>query len=308
MLGKTGLEVSVIGMGCWAIGGDAWGPVDDRDSKAAMERALELGVNFFDTADVYGRGHSEELLGQAIGSRRDDVVISTKVGLWDSHVDVKPNLYRDPKLIHNCCNESLRRLRTDHIDVYLCHLWWDENTEVFLEAFEDLKRQGKVRAYGVSTDDVNHLRHFNRDGRCEVLQLDYSIFNRKPENDVLPYCAESNIGTIVRGPLRMGLLTGKFSEDTTFPDGDVRRDWPWEEWWPEGLDRTERLKRLAGENRNLAQVALRFVLEHPAVHTAIPGAKTPRQMESNAAAAEVSFDPQELKLIDDVTPTGASLT
>ena len=302
VLGKTGIEVSAIGMGCWAIGGDAWGPVEDRDSLAAMERALELGVTFFDTADVYGRGHSEELVGRALKDRRDDVVIATKVGLWDSHRDVSPNIYSDPALIIERCEASLRRLQTDRIDVYQCHLWWDENTEAFLEAFDRLKEQGKIRFYGVSTNDAEHLRHFNQNATCDVCQFDYSILNRTPEQELLPYCQEAGIGTIVRGPLRMGLLTGKFTLETTFPEGDVRRRWPEEPWYRESIEKVERLRSLADGNRRLSEIALRFVLNHPAVHVAIPGAKNPAQIEANAAAADGQLSSDDLALIDEVAP------
>ena len=298
VLGKTGIPVSTVGFGSWAIGGDAWGPVDDDTSLAAIDRALELGVSFFDTADVYGRGHSEELLGRALAGRRDDVVLATKVGLWDSHVDVEPNIYSDPKLIQQRCEESLRRLATDRIDVYLCHLWWDENAETFLEAFAELQRQGKIRAYGVSTDNVEHLRHFDQDGTCSVVQLEYSILNRNAEHELLPYCLANDLGVIVRGPLQKGLLTGKFDDATTFPAGDVRHGWPQEEWWMDTLAKVERLRAL---RPSLVDVALDFVLAHPAVHTAIPGAKTPAQVEANARVGATKLTDEERTLIDEVT-------
>lgn len=302
-LGRAGIEVSVIGMGCWAIGGDAWGPVEDETAKAAIRRALDLGVNFFDTADVYGRGRSERVLGEVLEGRRDEVVIATKVGLWHSGDD-RPNAYADPKMVFESCEASLERLRTDHIDVYQCHVWWDENTEVFVGAFEELKRQGKIRAYGVSTSQIEHLRHFDQAGTCDTLQFDYSILNRQPETELLPYCEDHDIGTIVRGPLRMGILTGKFTPETTFPEGDVRRNWPKEPWYGEQLEKTEALKALA-EGRRLSEIALSFVLRHPAVHTAIPGAKNPEQMEQNARAASVELTELDLELIESVSPAPA---
>src|SRR5215213_2041163 len=210
-LGTTGMRVSEIGFGAWAIGGDAWGPVEDADSLAAMERALGLGINFIDTADVYGDGRSESLVAKAIKGRREDVVISTKGGLMDHHRDPQREpVYDQPEKIVRACEASLRRLETDHVDVYFCHIWWDkdEETEAFIEAFERLKKDGKVRAVGVSTNDLDHIRHFDRDGGLDVVQLDYSILNREPETEVLPYLEERGIGVIVRGPLRMGILTG----------------------------------------------------------------------------------------------------
>jgi myo-inositol catabolism protein IolS len=300
-LGRTGIRVSTIGMGCWAIGGDAWGPVDDRDSVAAIHRALDLGIHLFDTADVYGRGRSEELVGTALEGRRDMAVIATKVGLWHSGGE-RPNAYTHPRMVLESCDESLRRLRTDRIDVYQCHLWWDENTEVFLEAFEKLKTQGKIRTYGVSTNDVDHLRHFDQNGTCEILQFDYSILNRSPERELLPYALARRIGTLARGSLRMGILTAKYSADTVFPDSDIRREWVGQGWFEEQLEKTDRLKPLAGESRRLSQIALAFVLAHPAVSTTIPGAKTPDQVEQNVAAADRPLSDTERRLIEEVAP------
>jgi aryl-alcohol dehydrogenase-like predicted oxidoreductase len=296
-LGRTGIEVSRIGFGAWAIGGDAWGPVDDAESTAAIERALELGVTFFDTADVYGRGRSEELLGRALRGRRDEVVLSTKVGLWDSHVDRKPNLYSDPDLIVRCVEASLRRLGTDRVDVLFCHLWWDENTEAFLDAFDRLKREGKARATGVSTDDVAHLRHFDRDGGCDVVQFDLSILNRDAERELLPYARERGIGTVVRGPLHKGLLSGKFDEATRWPEGDVRHGWPDEPWYRDALGTVARLRPLERDDRPLSQVALAWVLAQDGVDVAIPGAKTPAQVEANARAADAGLSADELAAV-----------
>jgi myo-inositol catabolism protein IolS len=300
-LGRTGLKVSAVGMGCWAIGGDAWGPVDDADSLAAIRRAVDLGITFFDTADVYGRGRSERLVGQALQGKRDQVIVATKVGLWESGGD-RPNAYTDPKMVLDQCDESLRRLDTDVIDVYQCHLWWDENSEVFLEAFEQLKAQGKIRAYGVSTNEIDHVRRFDRDGTCGVVQVDYSILNRSPEKELLPYCNDQNIGVILKGPLKMGLLTGKFSAETSLPEGDVRRGWPQEPWYHEALDKVERLRPLANDERTLGQVALAFAIHGPAVSVAIPGAKTPAQIEANARAADVRLTDADLHAIDEAAP------
>jgi myo-inositol catabolism protein IolS len=304
-LGSTGPRVSEIGFGAWAIGGDAWGPVEDAESLAAMDRAMELGINFLDTADVYGDGRSESLVAKAIRGRRDEVVLSTKGGLMGHHRDpeLEP-VYDRPEKIVEACEASLRRLETDHVDVYFCHIWWDEpeETEAFIEVFDRLKKDGKVRAVGVSTNDLDHIRHFDRDGGLDAVQLDYSILNREPEREVLPYLEERGLGVVVRGPLRMGILTGKFSQDTTFPEGDIRRDWPKEKWYEESLERVERLRTLEN-GRTLGQLALRYVLGHPAVCVAIPGAKTPSQVEANAAAsARPLLSEEDLRLIHEVSP------
>jgi myo-inositol catabolism protein IolS len=304
-LGRTGLRVSEIGFGAWAIGGDAWGPVEDAESLAAMERALELGINFIDTADVYGEGRSESLVSKAISGRRDEVVISTKGGLMGHYREPEREpVYDRPEKIIKACEASLKRLETDHLDVYFCHIWWDkpEETEAFIEAFEQLKNDGKVRAVGVSTNDLDYIKHFDQDGGLDVVQLDYSILNREPERDILPYLEERGIGVVVRGPLRMGLLTGKFSEDTTFPERDIRRSWPEAQWFKESLKKVQSLKTLE-DGRTLGQLALRYVLNHPAVSVAIPGAKTPVQVEANAAASvRPLLSGEDLRFIQEAAP------
>ncbi|PEE39697.1 aldo/keto reductase [Bacillus pseudomycoides] len=287
-LGKTGLTVSEIGFGAWAIGGDEWGPVNDKHSITAMKKAIECGVNFIDTADVYGLGHSEKLVAQAIKEHRNDIVLSTKGGLIGHHYDPDGEpVYDTVEKVIAVFETSLLRLQTDYIDVYFCHIWWDkkEETEAFLRTFEILKRDGKVRAVGVSTHDLQYIKNFNKDGEIDVVQLDYSILNRVPENDILPYLQEQNLGAVIRGPLKMGILTGKFTEQTTFPEGDLRQDWPKETWFQDDLRKVEQLRCLSNPERTLGQLALRYVLSHPAVSVAIPGAKTANQAAENTAAS-----------------------
>jgi myo-inositol catabolism protein IolS len=307
-LGKTGLQVSEIGLGLWAIGGDAWGPVDDRDSLASIARAYELGVNLFDTADTYGRGHSEVLLGQWLkGAPRDKVIVATKVGLWHTGDD-RPNAYIKKEMVFESCEASLKRLGLETIDLYQCHVWWDENVEVFAEAFADLKRQGKIRFAGVSTNEIDELKHFDAaSGGLDVLQVGYSLINRGPEKESLPYCLAHDIGVITRGSLGMGRLTGKMTAATTFPEGDVRRNWLKPERYPQfagEVSKAEQMQRLARADRTLAQVALEFVLHHPAVTTSIPGAKRPAQVAENVRASDGAppLTPEELAFLDQVFP------
>jgi myo-inositol catabolism protein IolS len=305
-LGKTGIEVSEIGFGAWAIGGDAWGPVQDNQSIQAMERSLELGVNFIDTADVYGAGHSETLVAKVLKGRRDQIVLSTKGGLMGHHRDPKREpVYDRPEKVVEAFEASLRRLETDYIDVYFCHIWWDkhEETEAFITAFEQLKRDGKLRVAGVSTNDLEYIKHFNRDGGLDAVQLDYSILNRSPEKEVLPYLEQNGIGSVIRGPLKMGILTGKFTKETTFPDGDIRKNWPTEQWFKDSLDKVDRLRSLENSERSFGQAALRYVLNHSAVSVAIPGAKTVEQVNANAAASvRPLLSSDDLRLIDEVVP------
>ncbi len=305
-LGKSDLRVSEIGFGAWAIGGDAWGPVEDTNSIAAMEQALERGINFIDTADVYGNGHSETLVAKVLQGRRDQIIVATKGGLMGHHRDPQREpVYDSPGEVVAACEASLRRLGTDYIDVYFCHIWWDkpEETEAFMQAFERLKREGKVRVTGVSTDDFDYIKHFNSEGGVDVVQVEYSILNRKAERQIFPYLQEHQIGAVIRGPLQKGLLTGKFTPDSRFPEGDVRHDWPNQSWYRESLATVENLRTLERSDQTLGQLALRFVLSHPAVTVAIPGAKTPEQVDANAAASvRPLLTPEERQRIDEVAP------
>ncbi len=280
--------------------------MEDAASIAAMERGLEVGINFIDTADVYGSGHSETLVAKVLKGRRDQVIVATKGGLMGHHRDPKREpVYDRPEKVVEACEASLRRLETDYIDVYFCHIWWDkhEETEAFMRAFELLKRDGKVRVTGVSTDSFPYIEHFNRDGGLDVVQLEYSILNRKAEREILPYLQEHGIGAVIRGPLQKGLLTGKFTPETTFPEGDVRHKWPTESWYQANLQQVERLRALESPDQTLGQLALRFVLNHPAVSVAIPGAKTSAQVEGNAAASRRPLlSDVEQALINDVAP------
>ncbi|UQN08055.1 aldo/keto reductase [Deinococcus sp. QL22] len=305
-LGKSGIQVSEIGFGAWAIGGDAWGPVEDSASLSAMERALDLGVTFIDTADVYGNGHSETLVAQILKGRRDQIIVATKGGLMGHHRDPQQEpVYDRPEKIVAAFEASLHRLGTEYIDVYFDHIWWNNprETEAFLTAFAQLKQAGRVRAVGVSTDDFAYVQQFNQGGTLDVVQLDYSLLNRKAEQAILPYCLEHGIGVVVRGPLSKGMLTGKFSSETQFPEGDVRHTWPQEAWYQTQLDQMEQLRVLSSADRSLGQLALQFVLNHPAVSVAIPGGKTPEQVEQNArASTRPLLTEQDIRQIEHVTP------
>lgn len=309
VLGKSGIEVGYIGMGLWAIGGDYWGPTDDAESLDAIEAAIELGVTFFDTADVYGNGHSEEILGKALKGRRDKFVIATKIGWKGFDGEKNRSAYDSIDKIIKGVEESLRRLNTDYVDIIQNHINFREpNMEIFLEGFERLKKDGKVRAYGVSTSDFEYLKEFNKDGNCATLQIDYSILNRTSEKDILPYCIEHNIGVIVRGALAMGILTGKFSKETQFSDGDFRQNWQKDpqqrEIFYKDLETVEKLKSIC-KNKTLAQLALQFVISNPAVSVVIPGAKNRRQVEMNVSVSKLPpLSEEEKKAIDSIVPPG----
>jgi aryl-alcohol dehydrogenase-like predicted oxidoreductase len=223
-LGKSGIEVTEVGLGLWAAGGSDWGPTDDREIESAIDCALELGVTFFDTADVYGDGHSEELLGKSMRGRRDRFIVATKIGWRGFDGSVPRTAYTSVDKLIAGVESNLSRLGTDYIDVIQSHISFREPTmEIFVEGFQRLEQAGKVRAYGLSTSDFDYLEAFNADGKCATLQIDYSILNRTPEAEILDYCRQHRIGVIVRGALAMGLLTGKFDESTHFPAGDIRQ-------------------------------------------------------------------------------------
>jgi aryl-alcohol dehydrogenase-like predicted oxidoreductase len=308
ILGKSGIAVTEMGLGLWAAGGTDWGPTDDRQTLHAIDLALELGVNFFDTADVYGDGHSEELLGRAMQGRRDRFVVATKIGWRDFDGAARRTAYRDVNQLIAGVESNLRRLQTDHVDVIQSHIGFREATmEIFIEGFQRLQQAGKVRAYGVSTSDFEYVQAFNHDAGCATLQIDYSILNRTPEADILDYCQRNGIGVIVRGALAMGLLAGKFDESTSFAAGDFRQKWLSEPdqnaIFKQDVLKVRGLAELVRDERTLAQAALKFPLLHPAVTTVIPGVKTPEQVRANLAAlSAAALSETDRALIDRITP------
>ncbi len=232
--GKTGWRVSQVGLGCWQFGGaimldgrpDGWSGVNDEESVATIKRAVELGINFFDTADMYGWGHSEEVLGRALKEvgNRDRQYISSKVGFW--HDDQGQRTFNESKdYILRACDASLRRLQTDRIDLYQCHLWRTERWTEFLDAFETLQKQGRIRFYGISTNDFDVVQHFDERQHLTSVQSNYNLLDCHVEQDILPYCRARGIAFIARGPLAMGKLSGKLTKDHKFDANDIRGKW-----------------------------------------------------------------------------------
>lgn len=306
----TGIEVTPIGTGLWAVEGGEWGSGEDAATLDAIEAAIEGGVNFFDTADKYADGHSEELLGRALRGRRDRFVVATKIGWIDFDWEAKRSKYDSVDKVVGDVEQSLRRLQTDYIDVLQLHIDFDEpNTPVLMEAFRTLKQAGTIRAWGVSTGQLERLHQLDADGDCDTLQIDYSILNRTPEQEIFPYCQERGIGVIVRGALAMGLLTGKYDEQASFPEGDFRRQWiedpEQHEQFRRDLQVVDQLRPLVPDDQSMAQLALRFAVAHPAVTTVIPGARNRRQAESNTAAARLpDLSAAEQQAIDAIVPPG----
>jgi myo-inositol catabolism protein IolS len=298
--GKTGWQVSAIGLGTWNIG-NQWGEIDDVTAWATVRQAFDAGVNLFDVAESYGdpNGLSEERLGTALSGIRHRVYVVSKIGHWGERTGQGvPKTTVD--MIRLCAHASLHRLRTDWLDVELCHEGDIADPSIYLEAFEMLKQRGRIRAYGISTDSLEVLKRFNVNGTCSVVQVNYSMLNRASEAEFLPYCQEHGIAVMVRGPLRQGLLSGKYSRDSIFTDA-VRVSWnaggAQRARYETELAQVEALKAHFAPGAEMIEAALRYVISHAADPVAIPGAKSPAQAAMNAAVGDRLFSAEELVAI-----------
>lgn len=287
-LGKTDLRVSRICYGCWQLSPRFWGDVPQDEWRAAVKKALDLGVNFIDTADAYGDGMAEEALGALLKKEglRDKFTIATKF-YWNFY-----GKERRPDTSHayilRACEESLRRLKTDTIDLYQIHAW-DPLTrpDEAAAAFSQLKKEGKVRWFGVSNLNADQMRMYSRFWDIECLQPPYSLLTRDIETREFPYCLEKRIGVIAYSPLYRGLLTGKYARDEQFSDSRGANPYFQGKAFHRILDGLDELKPLA-EKHNLtaAQLAIRWVLTHPAISCAIVGVKKPEHIETIVPAAD----------------------
>lgn len=287
--GRTGWQVAVVGQGLWNIG-NQWGTMDDATAEAIIREAVDLGVNVLDVAESYGdpNGLSEIRLGRVLPSIREKVIVVSKIGHWGqrSGQEVPKTT---PDMIRLCGHASCGRLRTDHVDVMLCHDGTIANPRVYIDGFEQLKAEGFIRTYGISTNDLATLRRFVEasDGNCVAVEVDYSLLNRAPEREFLPYCLAQNLAVIVRGPLARGVLGGRFTAETSFADS-VRQDWnaggKGRAAFEGMLARAMAIRTQLPDDLDLPTAALRFVLSHPAVTVAIPGATRVQQVRSNAQA------------------------
>jgi myo-inositol catabolism protein IolS len=294
--GKTGMDVTAVGRGTWNIG-NQWGDIDDATAFGTIRSAFDSGVTLFDTAENYGipGGTSEERLGIALSGIRHRVTVVSKTGNWGRRIG--RSIPRDyPDTIRVCVHASLHRLRTDWIDVMLCHEGEIADPSVYIGGFEILLKEGRIRAYGISTNSLDVLKKFNEMGNCSVVQVDYSLMNRKAEDGFLPYCQANNIGVMVRGPLAKGLLSGRYEKTTKFTDS-IRAAWHGDEAaqkkYEADIDRIEKLKAFAKPGQEMVQMALRYVISHPAVSVVIPGAKSAEQAAMNASAGSVVL-PQDV--------------
>lgn len=314
LLGRTGLAVSAVGFGAWAIGGNrfgnSYGATDDAESQRAVRRAYELGCNFFDTADVYGHGHSEEILGAALAGIRSEVVLATKVGgnfynrdmnpllvprlsqaLGQPLADLAPDIVLpmahdanfSPTYVRFAVEQSLRRLRTDYIDLLLLHnpvLGLIADPETY-RVLDDLKAAGKVRFYGVSVHSPEEGLAAIEVTRPDAVQLVYSIVRREAEERLFPVARAANVGLIAREPLANGFLAGRYGPDSTWERGDIRARMP-RPYVAQLVALGERVRQLAAEaDLTAPQLALRFVLDNDAIAVVIVGMKTVAQVEEN---------------------------
>jgi aryl-alcohol dehydrogenase-like predicted oxidoreductase len=294
-LGRSKIEVSALGLGCWAIGGPfwkgetpvGWSKVDDAESIRAIHRALEVGVTFFDTADIYGCGHSERIVGQALAGKRAQVTIATKFGQTFIEETKQGTGYKtEPEYIKLACEASLRRLNIDVIDLYQLHVkdLPPAQAAVVRDTLEDLVTAGKIRWYGWSTDDADSARIFALGKHCASIQQRFNIF--EGDERTLRVCEENNLASILRSPLAMGLLTGKFDKTTTFPNDDVRSQrYNFRGENAGDIDKLERIRGiLTQDGRTLAQAALGWLWARSGSMIPIPGFKTVAQVEENAGA------------------------
>lgn len=294
-LGKTELKVSEIGYGAWGLGRREWIGADDRESLRSLNRAIDLGVNFLDTALAYGDGHSEALIGRVLKERREQVYVATKVPpknrRWPAPKGVPVAQTYPGDYIIECCEKSLRNLGRDHVDLLQLHTWQDHflDQDGWPDALLGLKKAGKVRFVGVSVNDhdpASALRAV-RSGVFDTFQIIYNVFDQSPEPAFFPACVEHGRGVIARVPFDEGALTGAITPETTFPDGDFRNHYFGGDRKLQVWDRVKRLSKLLdGEAKTLPELALRFCLAHDAVSTVIPGMRKVPNVEANTAVSD----------------------
>ena len=320
-LGRSGIEVSAMGLGCWAIGGPVvwedgtefgWGKVDDSDSIAAIRRGLESGVTFFDTADSYGAGHSEHVLGQALGKDRDRVAIATKFG-WTFDDDGSRRSHgsnASPEYVRSACEASLRRLGTDRIDLYQLHIGDLELSaaDTAAEVLDELVSEGSIRAYCWSTDNLERGERWLARPGYTAIQHNLNVFEDSPE--LLALCERENLASVNRNPLAMGFLSGKYTKDTRVSPDDFRAsgiEWvavfdetgaPRAEWLAK-LDAVREI--LSSNGRTLVQGAIGWIWGRSEKTVPIPGIKTPAQAEENAGAMQHGpLTPEQIVEIDGI--------
>jgi aryl-alcohol dehydrogenase-like predicted oxidoreductase len=301
-LGKTGLQVSEIGYGAWGIGKAAWIGANDDESIKALNRSIELGLNFIDTAIGYGEGHSERLVGQVVRDHSDKIYVATKIPpknyQWPARAGVPAEETFPAEHVIASTEQSLRNLGLDTIDVMQFHVWSDEwvGQGDWAEGIRKLKEQGKIGHFGVSINDhqpANAIRLIET-GLVDTVQVIYNIFEQSPEDELFAACQKHNVGVIVRVALDEGGLTGTITPDTKFNEGDFREGYFKGDRKQEVFDRVNRIvSELNISTEQVAETALRYVLSHPAVSTVIPGMRSVRNVERNMKVGDGRGLPQD---------------
>ena len=304
IMGRSNIETSAIGMGCWAIGGVlyrdgkpvGWGEVDDKESEAAIHAAIEHGISLFDTANIYGAGHSERVLGNALAGKREKVVIATKFwSIFNEETKEITGEGASPDDIREACEQSLRRLKTDYIDLYQFHngSYPAEDVGEILQTLDSLVEEGKIRAYGWSTDDTERVRAFAKGSHCAAVQFQLNVLHDNAP--MVALCDELDLAGLNRGPLAMGLLSGKYTRESKLPENDVRgvHAPAWMRYFENGrpsqefMDRLDSIREILTSNgRSLVQGALAWLLARSDRTFPIPGIRTVKQAEENAGALQ----------------------
>jgi aryl-alcohol dehydrogenase-like predicted oxidoreductase len=291
-LGRTGRQVSEIGFGAWGIGAAWWGATDDKESLAALRSAWDAGVDFYDTAYVYGDGHSEQLIAEALAGK--PATIATKIppknGDWPAKPGTPAREAFPEDWIRACTERSLKNLRRDTIDLQQLHVWTDAwlRDDGWKNAISRLKSEGKIRAFGVSINDhdPSSALELVASGLVDTVQVIFNIFDQSPAEKLFPACRKNNVGVIARVPFDEGGLTGTLTRDTKFEKGDFRASYFRGENLIKTVERAEKLKGLLnGEAKTLPELALKFILAHPEVSTVIPGMRQARHVASNVAVS-----------------------
>jgi aryl-alcohol dehydrogenase-like predicted oxidoreductase len=307
--GHTGVSVSPITLGSWPMSGDRYGAIDDSEAVQTIRRAMERGITSFDTAPGYGSGHAEETLGAALDGRRGQAIVTTKCGIVPQ-ASGQPGRNSSRESILHEIDDSLRRLRTDHVDVYLVH-WPDPNTPLAetMATLDDVQQAGKTRLVGVSNFDVPLLEQCLKLRPIDVLQVGYNLFDRRMEREVFPFCRQHGIGVMAYGSLAYGLLTGAFTEDTTFDPSDWRSNGVafgqpilGGDNFRHNVGLVDRLRSEVAEPKGLtvAQLALAWVVRNPIVSTAMVGARVPAEIEENVGAATAALSDADVAQIEDI--------
>ncbi|WP_160724436.1 aldo/keto reductase [Bacillus sp. USDA818B3_A] len=295
LLGKTGLKVSEIGYGAWGIGNTGWQGANDEESIKALNKAIDLGLNFIDTALGYGDGHSERLVGQVIRERQETIYVSTKIPpknlKWPAPAGIPAEAAFPADYIISCTEESLRNLGVERIDVQQFHVWSDEwvNQGDWLEGIEKLKKQGKIKYFGVSINDhqpENAIKLIET-GLVDTVQVIYNIFEQSPEDKLFAACEKHNVGVIARVPLDEGGLTGRITPESRFDEGDFRNHYFKDYRKLEVYNRVQEIVTdLNISIEDMAETSLRYILSHPAVSTVIPGMRTIKNVERNCKVGD----------------------